>query len=721
METLAGRTFRFHDFELDVSKRLLLKSGSPVTLKPRAFDVLLALVESRGQLVSKDELLERVWPGQFVEEGNLKVHISALRKIFGEGRNEHRFIVTVPGRGYSFVADLNGDSAGEVVVETHNLSRITIDQRLVQADAAPVRRSQRFVPLALALLALGCLAVIGGYLAWPGRSAMSAADFEIRQLTTHGKIASAALSPDGKLFAFTLGTTGNPMSLWVGHTAGGEPIELRPPTVNVWYQDLRFSPDASQLYFVASDRGTGGTTLFRMPVLGGIPEKMRDGVRGGLSFSPDMTQIAFVRNDAKNGESRLVASATEGGDDRVLASRPIKASFIVPTVAWSPDGRVIAVGATNGDEGDNDCELLTVDVGNGQTKEVSTRRFSSILAISWMSDAESLLITAIEPPRWDSQIFTVSYPDGDVRPFTSDLQSYSESLDVSTDGRKVLALQKNTIANLWIAPSDDLGGARQATLGSLNGRAGTHGLEWLPNGQILFPAFSDRTQPLWVVNADGTSPKRITPESGVDQQPGVSADGRIIVFTSNRSGAAEIWRMDGTGENLTQLTSGGRNDMPTISPDGKWVVYISNRDGLATIWRISADGGEPVRLADHYASWPRISPDSRFVVCAFTAGGKPQLLVVPIEGGPPVKVFDAARTANFRFGLRWTPDGQAIAYRDWTSGYWLQHLDGNPPERMKGLPNEKLFSFAWSPDGKQFVFSRGTETRDVVLFSHGGK
>jgi DNA-binding winged helix-turn-helix (wHTH) protein/TolB-like protein/Flp pilus assembly protein TadD len=127
LETLATRTFRFSDFELDGVKRRLSRNGQTLLLTPKAFDLLLTLVEFRGEVLSKDDLLARVWPGQFVEEGNLKVHISALRKVFGEGKGDHRFIVTVPGRGYSFVADLDDRTTSEVVVERHSYSNIVVE------------------------------------------------------------------------------------------------------------------------------------------------------------------------------------------------------------------------------------------------------------------------------------------------------------------------------------------------------------------------------------------------------------------------------------------------------------------------------------------------------------------------------------------------------------------------------------------------------------------
>ena len=107
MNETAEKMFSFAEFELDTVKRLLLKSGQPVTIKPKAFDLLTVLVEKRGQVLSKDELLETVWEGSFVEENNLSVQIFELRKIFGEKKGEHQFIVTIPGKGYKFIAGEN--------------------------------------------------------------------------------------------------------------------------------------------------------------------------------------------------------------------------------------------------------------------------------------------------------------------------------------------------------------------------------------------------------------------------------------------------------------------------------------------------------------------------------------------------------------------------------------------------------------------------------------
>src|ERR1700752_4988210 len=122
MQTLNTKNFRFAEFELDGVKRLLLRNGEPLSLNPKALELLMVMVESRGDVLTKDDLLDKVWPDQIIEEGNLKVHISSLRKVLGQSGNDNRFIVTVPGRGYTFVADLDDGSSREIVVEKHTYS-----------------------------------------------------------------------------------------------------------------------------------------------------------------------------------------------------------------------------------------------------------------------------------------------------------------------------------------------------------------------------------------------------------------------------------------------------------------------------------------------------------------------------------------------------------------------------------------------------------------------
>src|ERR1700730_10720110 len=99
----------FGPFRLLAPQRLLLEGARPVRLGTRAFDILTGLVERAGEVVGKDELMARAWPQTFVEEANLKIQVSALRRALGDGQGGNRYIVTVVGQGYNFVAPVRID------------------------------------------------------------------------------------------------------------------------------------------------------------------------------------------------------------------------------------------------------------------------------------------------------------------------------------------------------------------------------------------------------------------------------------------------------------------------------------------------------------------------------------------------------------------------------------------------------------------------------------
>lgn len=127
--------YEFESFQIDVRRRLLLKEGRAVRITPKAFDILLSLVQSGGRVVSKDEMLSTIWPDCFVEEGNLAQNIFLLRRIFGERKNEHKFIITIPGVGYRFAPQVRESMSGSMV------SRIAAfeEQRVSSVAVLPLR------------------------------------------------------------------------------------------------------------------------------------------------------------------------------------------------------------------------------------------------------------------------------------------------------------------------------------------------------------------------------------------------------------------------------------------------------------------------------------------------------------------------------------------------------------------------------------------------------
>lgn len=151
MSNVINEFYEFGNFHVDLPRRLLLKDGEVVPLTPKAFETLLVLAGSGGRVVDKEELMRRVWAGTVVEEVGVAKNVSALRKAFGESPDEHRYIVTIPGRGYRFVPkvrtvagsepDSGLSSPEDAVIETHNVSRTTSEEEL--ADTSGLQNHAR--------------------------------------------------------------------------------------------------------------------------------------------------------------------------------------------------------------------------------------------------------------------------------------------------------------------------------------------------------------------------------------------------------------------------------------------------------------------------------------------------------------------------------------------------------------------------------------------------
>ncbi|MFN2578640.1 MAG: winged helix-turn-helix domain-containing tetratricopeptide repeat protein [Pyrinomonadaceae bacterium] len=132
MDSPQSRLLEFGPFRLDPVRRLLWRESEAIPLKSKAFQTLLVLVENQGKVLEKDELMKSVWPDAIVEENTLNKNISSLRHALGESAGENRYIVTVPGRGYSFVAGVReiNDAPENLLVATHTVSRIITHEKV---------------------------------------------------------------------------------------------------------------------------------------------------------------------------------------------------------------------------------------------------------------------------------------------------------------------------------------------------------------------------------------------------------------------------------------------------------------------------------------------------------------------------------------------------------------------------------------------------------------
>jgi Tol biopolymer transport system component/DNA-binding winged helix-turn-helix (wHTH) protein len=731
MENLPEKKFLFADFELDGVRRLLSKQGTPVALKSKTFDLLLVLVENRGEILGKDELLEKVWAGQFIEDSNITVHISTLRKILGEKKDENRFIVTVPGRGYSFIAELHEEDQSEsnIFFERHSLARIVVEEE-IEAEGEQGSEGKREItvgsktlaptplhPYAISTkLAIGFIAIlalgINGYFLFRfyfKRSEIPFQQMSMKRLTSTGNIGQAVLSPDGKLFVYAI-EEAERQSLWIGHIDGGEPVQIRPPA-NLRYLDFQFTPDGSSIYYAISEN-TAPPTLYKIPIFGGAPEKIQEQVRK-FSFAPDGNRFTFLRSIPNESRTTLMSGNAKGGDELEIADLPKGIIREWGSPEWSSDGSTIIVAASMKVE---ETKIFTINTATGTIKTLTDKTWRSLTSIQWLRDGSGLIATGIANDSLVPQLWFISFPDGEVHRLSHDLNDYGYVVSLANE-KTMLTVQGFSQSNIWIAPTENLKEAKQITFGSVGRQDGWFGLVWTNDERIIYTADTNDGVTLWLMNADGSKQKQLIPNGGINSYPSLTADGRSLIFQSNRTGHFAIWRADLDGGNMKQLTGDQIAAQPFVSPDGKWILYVSNIDSIGELWRIPSSGGERFQMSDKLAGWAAVSPDSKFVAAEVKMDDNLEIAILLTETGEIVKSFQLPHQANLRLGIHWTPDGKAITFRDWTNGIWKQNIDGGEPKHLEGLPEEKLFSFGWSPDGKNFTFTRGSTSRDVVLIS----
>ena len=197
MSSLIKQFYAFGPYRLDPASRLLLRDGQPVPLTAKTFDTLLVLIQNNGKVLNKDELLQTIWPDTVVEEANLAVNISTLRKALGESPGEHKFIVTIPGRGYQFVAEVNewGEEEAPLVVEKYTITEALIEEQELAPDEGLPHQPAALLPAAKQSSRLRPKLLIGGAAALLIVLGFWAVTARLRSPARNGQVRSVAVLP----------------------------------------------------------------------------------------------------------------------------------------------------------------------------------------------------------------------------------------------------------------------------------------------------------------------------------------------------------------------------------------------------------------------------------------------------------------------------------------------------------------------------------------------
>ena len=532
----------------------------------------------------------------------------------------------------------------------------------------------------------------------------------LTKLTTHGQAEVAAISPDGK-YAVHVMKEADGESIWLRHLVTNSNTRLLPP-VQDQLGGLSFSPDGNYIYF---DRREGGENynLYYIPVLGGVPRVLLDNVSSGITFSPDGKQIAFFRINFLEGKSALMTANSDGSNVQELTALKFPKLFSpVGLPAWSPDGKVIICGEINFK--DNITRLVEFKVKDGQEKVLSDQQWRLIGPIVWLNSGEGLFMIATgKSGGHNPQIWYISYPEGELRRITNDLNNYV-SLSLSKINDAILTVQQESRSNIWIVSGADVSKSKQIT-DSRN--EGSLGITWTPDGRIVY---ASQDNGLGIMEADGSNQHLLMLNKKNAMLPAVSADGHYIAFAATGGGPIlYIWKMDIDGGNLKQLTTHGES-FPQFTPDGKWIIYTAFSSGIVALWKIPATGGTPQQITNEPAAGGAISHNGNLIACFYQGTDstkKWMLAILRSSGGKPIKIFKLPVGFSMDVQLRWTPDDKAITYIvdfNGISNIWSQPLDGSPPKKVTGFNGKQINAYDFSRNGT-LACARGNAESDVVL------
>ena len=736
MVTSQTQLYRFADYQLDPLKRVLHHNNTPVQLPSRAFDVLLALVEHNHSVIDKEELMRLVWGERVVEENNLTRHISTLRKLLDESPNDHRYIVTVPGRGYSFVAEVetrpingaligadkqNGQLAARAsagpnrvsdrvlepmaeAIRAEELESTEIKTELPTHLAAPSHLNKRWHLATVVVLVLACLGLFGFFLLGkrPSRGIVTSyRDWEVIRVTRTGNSILPVISRDGEFIAYVNRESGQE-SVWLLQLATSARQQII-PSERFKYFDLEFTSDGSELFFTRREGSSPKRTLYRIPILGGIAKKLRDDVDSPITVSPEGAHIAFARVNT-DGKSEFIIASIDGVEEQVLVQHRLEFP------EWSADGKVIAYSVGDASSGADSMTLHEIRIADRVTRQISQRKWVFLGLKSWLPDGTGLIVSARQRTTNATQLWFVSYPSGEARQLSDDFDDLSRAR-LTPDGRVMVAEQVRSVSDIWSGPLVDTSQVKKI------GVWGRSGLSFLADRKVVYSSLqSGEVGKIWIMNGDGTGQKQLTTDTTNDNSPVASPDGQYIVFCSNRSGNNEIWRLNSDGSNLIQLTHSEGAIFPSISPDGRWVIYLASTDNF--LYKVPIEGGQPQRVSDEAVGVSAVSPDGELI--AYFAPGKDtwEIAVNSLRNGSLVKKFEIGSHSLNNRSLKWNSDGQGLLYAATTNGVgniWMQPLNGSAPHQVTDFKAEGIFSFDVSSDGKDLVCARGGWKHDILL------
>lgn len=650
---------RFGAFELDTRTGELRKHGVRLTLQGQPFQVLTLLLERPGELVSREQLRQRLWPsGTFVDfEQGLNAAVKRLRYVLGDSSGTPRFVETLPRRGYRFIALVEG--CGPAAAD----SSAPLDGRtggLVEGWP-PGLATRRSGTTGRAWSAVGAFVLAAIMASWfvGWRASSRSAEMRLLPLTSLiGSESDPAVSPDGGHVAFVWdgGTSGGLSDVYVKVVGSEQVIKVADG-----HGDARtpaWSPDGREIALVRPG-GTGADReVVIVSALGGPPRRVATtaGRLPGLSWTPDGTQLAMVDREAQaDPDGIFLLSLADGSKRRLTLATSTDDGDSDPH--FSPDGKSLAF--IRRPQAFQTAELYVLRVATSAVERMTYDR-TNIWGADWTADGQRLVFSSTRAGS-NGRFCLWAIPASGGAPQRLDLAADAILPSVSRRGGRLVYVKWEYDLNIWRVGGPLSSGEGRAAIPFITSTAWEWAPTYSPDGRkVAFTSLRTGTNEIWVADADGSGSQQVTSlGSPRTSMTSWSPDSRRLAFSSNVKGPYEIFTVPATGGFAERMTTDPLDKtLVSWSADARWIYYTARDRGSSQIWKLPSAGGEPIQVTREGAAEGHENGDGSalFFVKRRNGQGPPGIWRMHPAGGHQQKVVDQGEAR------RWGVFAQGVCY-----------------------------------------------------------
>jgi len=603
---------RFGVFEIDPTTRELRKHGVRIKLQDQPFAVLLILLEKPGQLVTKEELQQRLWPADTFVEFDKGIYnaIKRLRETLGDQAETPRYIETIPKRGYRFVGNVDAP--------------IFPTQRTAKGRFGNIPQKTWWASAGVTLLVLLC--GLGSWLSTRARSGGAMRPMEVVPLVgLDGAQSRPAFSPDGNQIAFVLSNANNP-GIYTTLVSGGKPLRLTSGSKDRY---PRWSPDGRDIAFTRPTEE--GVAIYAISALGGIERRLYAGPATefphSFDWSPDGKFLAISESNRDRTHARIALLSFADSGTRGLTEPGEQDLDIEP--AFSPDGSRVAFVRSN--IGGMVSELYVVPTSGSKAQRLTFDQRTIWSLPAWMPDGNEIIFTSSR--SGSSSLWRISAAGGTPQPVAGTSVN-GQCPTISPKGNQLAYQQTVYQTDIWRFTLTGKS-LQQSKPVPVIGAKGWNGRpQFSPDGKkIAFESSQSGYHEIWICDSDGSNCSSLTSLRGIAGAPRWSPDGRYIAFEYHPHSYSDVYVVEVGGAQPRQVPTfpDADNGCPSWSRDGQWLYFCSDREhGHFQIYKTRVSGGRPIQVTTNGGVFGVESGDGRFFY--FAKFEAPGIWRMPLNG-----------------------------------------------------------------------------------------